>query len=152
VDETYCRLHGTWASLYRAIDQDGQVVDVYFSIRRNAAAARAFFERAIAATGVTPTRVTTDKARCYPPALRAALPGVDHRSSRSLNNGLERDHGHRKQRLRPMRGFQRAASADTLSRGHGLIQNLRNGFSALTAAVPRPLRLATAWPQLAAMI
>ena len=51
-----------------------------------------------------------------------------------------------------MRGFKRAASADTLSRGHGLVQNLRNGFSALTAAVPCPLRLATAWPHLARMI
>jgi hypothetical protein len=51
-----------------------------------------------------------------------------------------------------MRGFKRLASADTVSRGHGLIQNLRNGFSTLTAAVPRPLRLLVAWPQLAQMI
>jgi IS6 family transposase len=152
VDETYCRLQGRWAYLYRAIDQDGQIVDVYCSERRNAEAATAFFQRAIGSTGVTPTRVTTDQAQCYPPALRATLPGVEHRSSKYLNNGLERDHGHRKQRLRPMRGLKRAGAADTVCRGHGLIQNLRNGFSALTAAVPRPLRLATAWPQLAAMI
>jgi IS6 family transposase len=152
VDETYCRLHGRWAYLYRAIDQDGQIVDVYCSARRNAAAARAFFERAIAATDVRPTRVTTDKAKCYPPALRAVLPGAAHRASRYLNNGLERDHGHLKQRLRPMRGFKQAAAADAVSFGHGLIQNLRNGFSALTAAIPRPRRLAIAWPQLAAMI
>ncbi len=65
---------------------------------------------------------------------------------------MERDHGHLKQRLRPMRGFKRAASADTVARGHALIRNLQNGFSELTAAVPRPLRLAAAWPQLAAMI
>ena len=51
-----------------------------------------------------------------------------------------------------VRGLKRAASADTVSRGHGLLQNLRNGFSALTAAVPRPLRLTTAWAQLAALI
>jgi transposase-like protein len=47
VDETYCRLNDRWAYCYRAIDQEGQVVDVYFSIRRNAAAAQTFFERAI---------------------------------------------------------------------------------------------------------
>jgi IS6 family transposase len=152
VDETYCRVRGTWAYPYRAIDQAGQVVDVYFSARRNAAAAQAFFARAISATGVAPARVTTDKAKCYPPALRAALPDVEHRSAKYLNNGLERDHGHLKQRLRPMRGFKRASAADTVSRGHSLIQNLRNGFSALTTAVPRSLRLATAWPRLAAMI
>src|SRR5829696_6274334 len=70
VDETYCRIDGRWAYCYRAIDQDGQVVDVYCSERRNAAAAEAFFARAIAATGVSPERVVTDKAACYPPALR----------------------------------------------------------------------------------
>jgi transposase, IS6 family len=50
VDETYCRLNGRWAYCYRAIDQDGQIVDAYFSERRNAAAARTFFERAITGT------------------------------------------------------------------------------------------------------
>ena len=128
------------------------MVDVYFSERRNADAAMTFFQRAITTTGVTPTRVTTDKAKCYPPALRVCLPTAEHRSAKYLNNGLERDHGHRKQRLRPMRGFKRPASADTVSRGHGLVQNLRNGCSALTAAVPRALRLAAAWPRLASMV
>jgi len=152
VDETYGRLHGRWASLYRAIDQNGQVVAVSFSERRNAEAATAFFRRAIATSGVTPARVTTDKAKCYPPALRAALPGVEHRSSKHRNTGLERDRGHRKQRLRPTRGCKQGASADTVSRGHGLVQDLRRGFSALTASVAHPLRLAAAWPQLARMI
>ena len=152
VDETYCRLSGRWAYCYRAIDQDGQVVDVYFSERRNAAAAEAFFARAITATGVRPERVVTDKAACYPPVLRALLPAAEHRTSKYLNNGLERDHGHLKQRLRPMRGFKQQASADVLTRGHALVQNLRNGSSSLTAHVPRPLRLATAWPQLARAI
>jgi transposase-like protein len=148
VDETYCDFQGRQAYIYRAIDQDGQVVDAYLSERRNAAAAQAFFERALAETEVTPERVTTDKAKCYPPALRAVLPGVEHRRSKYLNNGLERDHSHLKQRLYPMRGFKRGASADTLARGHALIRNLRTGFSCLTTAVPPNLRLATAWPQL----
>jgi IS6 family transposase len=77
--------------------------------------------------------VITDKAGCYPPALRALLPTAEHRCSKYLNNGLERDHGHLKQRLRPMRGFKQCASADILTRGHALVQNLRNGFSSLTA-------------------
>src|SRR5688500_12349334 len=47
VDETYTRLAGKWTYIYRAIDQDGQVVDAYFSERRNAKVAQAFFERAI---------------------------------------------------------------------------------------------------------
>jgi transposase, IS6 family len=152
VDETYTRVQGRWTYIYRAIDQDGQVIDAYFSTRRNAAAAETFFRRAIDETGVTPTRVTTDKAKCYPPALRAVLPDVEHRTSKYLNNGMERDHGHLKQRFYPMRGFKQATSADTFSRGHALIQNLRNGFYDLTVMVPRVLRLATAWPQLAQAI
>src|SRR5262245_40090671 len=143
VDETYCDFQGKHAYIYRAIDEDGQVVDAYFSERRNAAAAQAFFERAMAETEVTPERVTTDKAKCYPAALRAVLPGVEHRRSKYLNNGLERDHGHLKQRLYPMRGFKRGTSVDTVARGHALIRNLRQGFSGLTAAVAPNLRLAT---------
>jgi len=152
VDETYVRLSGTWTYIYRAIDQDGQVIDAYFSQRRNAAAARTFFERAITETGVVPERVITDKAKCYPPALRAILPGVEHRRSKYLNNELERDHQHFKQRVYSMRGFKNAVAAATLCRGHALIQNLRNGFSTLTATIPRCLRLAAAWSQLAQAI
>ncbi len=152
VDETYTRLSGKLTSIERAIDEHGQVVDAYFSTRRNATAGyplgEAFFERAIAETERRPERVTTDKAKCYPPALRRILPGVQHRSSKYLNNGLERDHGHLKQRLRPMRGFRNASSADVLARGHALVQNLRNGFSTLSTVVGRTLRLATAWAQL----
>ncbi len=152
VDETYCRLKGTWTYIYRAIDEQGQVVDAYFSQRRNTQAAQTFFERAINETGVTPVQVTTDKAKCYPPALRVVLPQVEHRTSKYLNNGIERDHGHLKQRLYPMRGFKQATSADRVSRGHALIQNLRNGFSTLTAEISRSLRLMTAWSELARAI
>ncbi len=92
VDETYIRLHGRWTYLYRAIDQDRQVVDVYFSERRNATAAEAFFKRAIDETDSTPVQVTTDKAKWYPPALRAVLPHAKHRTSKVMNNAVERDH------------------------------------------------------------
>jgi transposase-like protein len=148
VDETSCHYQGKQAYIYRAIDAAGQVVDACFSERRNGAAAQAFFERTLAETEVTPVRITTDKATCYPPALRTVLPGVEHRRSKYLNNGLERDHSHLKQRLYPMRSFNRGRSADTLARGHALSRNLRGGCSPLTAAVAPTLRLATAWPQL----
>lgn len=121
VDEPYIRLAGKWTYIERAIDHDGQVVDVYFSKRRNAAAAEAFFTRAMAETEVTPTQVTTDKAKCYPPALRKLLPEVEHRCLKERNNGIERNHGHLKQRLYPMRGFKQATSADMLACGHALV-------------------------------
>ncbi len=106
----------------------------------------------MASTEVTPTRVTTDKAKCYPPALRAVLPAAEHRSSHNMNNALERDHQHLKGRARPMRRFKQTATAGGVCQGHALIRNLRQGFSDLTAGVSPRLRLATAWSVLAAAI
>jgi transposase-like protein len=107
VDETSCRRTGTWTYFYRAIDQDGQGVDASVSQRRNAPAAHTCLQRAITETGVRPQRVTTDHATCYPPALRAVLPNVEHRTSKYLNDGMERDHGQLKQRVYPMRGARK---------------------------------------------
>jgi transposase-like protein len=156
VDEPFPGVNGPWTYIYRAIDEDGQVVDASFSTRRTATAGyplgEAFFEGAMDETSVRPTRVTTATATCYPPTLRTVLPMVEHRHSRYLNNEVERDHGHLKQRLYPMRGFTRAASADTLARGHARIRNLRNGFSTRTMCVVAHFRLAVAWPQLARII
>lgn len=63
----------------RAIDQGGQVADVYFSERQSAALAGSFFGRAIVETGVQPACVTTDKAKCYPPAMKSVLPDSEPR-------------------------------------------------------------------------
>jgi transposase-like protein len=81
VDETFFKIGGRWRYAFRALDEDGQIVDVLVSEQRDAASARAFFEQAVPSTEVTPTRVTTDQAKCYPPALRAVLPDGEHRSS-----------------------------------------------------------------------
>ena len=77
VEETYCRLNGTQMYCSRAIDEDGQVVDADCSERR-CSAAQAFVERAVGETGVTPARITTEKATCYPPAWHAVLPAAEH--------------------------------------------------------------------------
>ncbi len=101
-------------------------------------------------------QVTTDQAKCYPPALRIVLPHVKHRTSKYLTNSLERDHGHLKQRLHSMDGFKQAASADLLARGHAFVQDLRDGSArwapALMASVPRQLRLLTTWSELTQVI
>jgi transposase, IS6 family len=152
VDETLFKIGGRWRYAFRAIDEDGQIVDVLLSDHRDAASARTFFEQAMTSTEVIPTRVITHKAKCYPPAVRVVLPGAEHRSSHYLNNGLERDHQHVKGRARPMRRFQRLARANTFCRGHALLRNLRQGFSDLTAAVSPRLRLATAWAVLTVII
>ena len=82
VDETYVRVAGRWRYVYRAIDQFGQVIDVYVSPRRDGKAARRFFEKAIGTTGIAPDEVVTDQAPTYPPVLDALLPAVWHRTDR----------------------------------------------------------------------
>jgi transposase-like protein len=79
VDETLLKIGGRWRYVFRCLDEHGQIVDVYLSDHRDAASARAFFDRAITTTAVRPTRVTSDKAKCYPPALRALLPAAGTR-------------------------------------------------------------------------
>ena len=123
-------------------------MDAYVSPRRDLAAARAFFERAIASTGTRPRRVITDKAATYPPALAAAVPGALHRTGRYRTNGIERDHGFLKDRLRPLRGLKSVVSATTFTRGHALVRNIRRGFYRVVQAAPRPLVLAWTWNRL----
>ncbi len=145
VDEPYLTVSGRWRYRYRASDAHGQIVAVYLRDRRTADAARTFFQHAIGASGVRPTRVTTDKAWRYPKALQAEVPEVEHRSSTDLNNGLERDHHHVKGRLRPLRRFQHVASASNFCRGHTVIRHLARGHATLTRELPARLRLAVAW-------
>ena len=73
VDETYVKVAGRWRYVYRAIDQFGQVIDVFVSPRRDSAAARRFFERAIGATKILPSEVVTDLAPTYPVVLEELL-------------------------------------------------------------------------------
>jgi hypothetical protein len=95
---------------YRAIDQFGQVVDVLVSEKRNLAATRRFFTRALE-HGRRPTEVSTDRAPAYPRVLDELLPATCHVMEQYANNAIEADHGRLKLRLRPMRGLKRLRSA-----------------------------------------
>jgi IS6 family transposase len=73
VDERYVKVAGQWRYVYRAIDQFGQVIDVFASPRRDAKAAYRFFEQAIGTTKIAPAEVTTDQAPVYPPVADVGL-------------------------------------------------------------------------------
>jgi transposase-like protein len=157
VDETYVRVAGAWCYVYRAIDEHGQVVDVFVSEHRAAEDAATFFRRAIAKTGIIPTTVTTDRAATYPPALAEALPAAEHQTGKLVQQRIERDHGHLKGRLRPTRGFGTLAGARVLCGGHALVRNLIGGFHRLGAAmtdalIPQPPQLVRAWDELTAAL
>ena len=148
VDETYVRVAGVWRYVYRAVDQYGQVIDVFVSKRRNVAAATKFFETMLAGRD-RPREITTDLA---PPLLRVVdelLPDVLHDTTQYANNRIECDHGRLKARLRPMRGLRTDRTASTVIRGHAFIQNLRRGHYELgVEARHERLRLAAAFDEL----
>jgi transposase-like protein len=149
VDETYVKVGGTWRYLFRAIDQFGQVVDVYLSPRRNTEAARRLFDRAIGRTRVSPVEVTTDRYRVYSRLLDEVLPAALHDTEVHANNPLETDHGRLKARLRPMRGLKRDRTARVIVAGHAFVQNLRRGFFDLGTDMSSARRVADAFDELA---
>jgi IS6 family transposase len=151
VDETYVKVAGKWAYLYRAIDQHGQVVDVLLSIRRDLVAARRFFTRALQA-GTIPVEVTTDRAPVYPRVLDELIPSALHTVEQYANNPIEADHGRLKAPLWPMRGLKRHRSARILAAGHAFVQNLRRGHYDIAADVPACHRLRTVFDELALTI
>jgi transposase-like protein len=95
VDETYVRVAGVWRYVYRAVDQYGQVIDVFVSKRRNVAAATKFFEMMLA-DRERPTDVTTDLAAPLLRVVDELLPEVLHDTTQYANNPIECDHGRRK--------------------------------------------------------
>jgi transposase-like protein len=152
VDETYVKVAGQWRYVYRAIDQFGQVIDVFVASRRDLRAARRFFEQAIGATKRTPVEVVTDRAPMYPAVLDELLPAAWHRTDQYANNRVEADHGRLKSRLRPMRGLKQDHSARVVIAGHGFVQNLRRGHYELAVEEPVNQRVAVAFDELALAI
>ena len=151
VDETSVKVVGRWVYLYRAIDQHRQVLDVLVSERRDLAATRRFFTRALQ-HGPQPTEVNTDRAHTYPRIINELLPAACHIVEQYANNPIEADHGRLKSRLRPMRGLKRLRSARGISAGHPFVQNLRRGHYELGADVDQQHRLGVSFTELACTI
>ena len=152
VDETYVRVAGRWRYVSRAIDQFGQVIDVFVSPPRDVQAARRCFEQAIGTTKVAPVEVVTDRAATYPIVLDELLPVPWHRTEQYANNRVEADHGRLKSRLRPMRGLKQDRSARVVIGGHAFVQNIRQGQYELAAEEPTNQRPAVAFDELALAI
>jgi transposase-like protein len=130
VDETYLKVRGQWVYLYRAVDKQGRTVDFLLSKRRDVAAAKGFFSRAVRQHGA-PRVITLDG---YAASHRAVtnlkesgrLPRrLRVRSCKYLNNVVEQDHRRIKQRVRPMLGFKRFETAAVTIRGIELAEKIK---------------------------
>ena len=145
------KVSGEWRYLYRAVDQFGQVIDVMLSQRRDAKAARRFFEGALV-RAARPVEVTTDRAATYPAVIDQLLPDAFHNMEKYANNRVEADHGRLKARLRPMRGLKTDRNTGVIAAGHAFIQNLRRGHYELGMEAAPKHRLADAFHELALAI
>jgi len=122
--ETYVKVSGRWCYLYRAIDKDGNLLDSMLSEKRDKHAARRFLRRLLQNTDQRPLRLTTDRHPAYTKAIRWIVGRKAlHRTNRYLNNRMEQNHRHIKQRYYPMLGFKRFESA---SRFCNAFDELRN--------------------------
>ena len=130
MDETYIKVNGQWKYLYRAVDRLGQTVDFLLTAKRDLAAARRFFERAIDLHDV-PEKVTIDKSGANTAAVlrMVADSGLDIelRQSKYLNNVVEQDHRAIKRRACPMMGFGSFATAAKLIAGIETMHAIKKG-------------------------
>ena len=111
LDEVFVRSNGERKYLWRAVDQDGNVLDILMQNHRDKAAARRFFRRLLKRTSAVPRVVITDKLRSYGAAHREVMPSVEHRQPKYLNNRAENSHQPTRQRERAMKGFRSVGGA-----------------------------------------
>ena len=141
LDELFVNIHGRQQYLWRAVDEDGDVIDILVQSRRDRRAATRFFRKLLKGQGCVPRRLITDKLRSYAAAHRTLMPSVVHRTAQYANNRAEVSHQPTRQREGQMRGFKSAAHAQRFLSVHGLVLNLfRVGRHLLRAAHYRLLR------------
>ena len=123
MDEVFIRVRGKQHYLWRAVDQDGHVLDILVQSRRNAKAAGHFFRKLLRGLQYAPRMVVTDKLKSYAAAKREILPRVEHRQSRYLNNRVEVSHQPTRRRERQMQRFTSARHAQRFLSTHSRIHN-----------------------------
>ena len=92
LDEVFSKINGQLVYLWRAVDQEGEVLDILVQSRRNAKAAKRFFKKLLKGLRYSPRRLVTDKLPSYTSAHREMIPAIEHRRGRSLNNRAENSH------------------------------------------------------------
>ncbi|MCP5203927.1 MAG: IS6 family transposase [Pseudomonadales bacterium] len=142
IDEVFVKINGKQHYLWKAVDQDGEVVDVYLQARRDGAAAKRFFKRLLRNHGGELRQIVTDKLRSYPVAHREVIPETIHVTDRYANNRVGQSHEATRMRERGMRKIKSIRQAQRFVTAHAAVQNLFNlGRHLLRAQHYRDLRV-----------
>ena len=134
IDEVFMRIGGEQHHLWRAVDQDGEVVDVFLQSRRDGKAAKRFFRRLLKSHRSEPRKIVTDKLRSYGVAHRELIPETIHDTSQYANNRAELSHQPTRVRERGMRRFKSPQRAQRFLTVHAAVYNLFNLGRHLVAA------------------
>ncbi len=125
LDEVFVKIGGKQHYLWRAVDQDGEVVDIYLQKRRDAKSAKRFFQRFLK-SGDMPREIVTDKLRSYGVAHRSLIPIARHNTQQYANNRAELSHQPTRVRERGMRRFKSITQAQRFLESHAAVYNLFN--------------------------
>tara|TARA_B100000123_G_scaffold219345_1_gene167723 strand:- start:2072 stop:2755 length:684 start_codon:yes stop_codon:yes gene_type:complete len=148
IDEVFVKINGIQHYLWRAVDQDGEVVDVFLQARRDGATAKRFFKRLLRSNGGEPRKIVTDKLRSYGVAHRELIPEAIHSTELYENNRVEQSHEATRARERGMRKFKSIRQAQRFLDAHAAVHNLFNlGRHLVRAEHYRNLRISafTEW-------
>ena len=126
IDEVFIKINGKQHYLWRAVDQDGEVVGVYLQAKRDGAAAKRFFKRLLHSHGGEPRKIDTDKLRSYGVAHRELIPDTTHSTQQCENNRAEQSHEATRVRERGMRRFKSTRQAQQFLGAHAVVSNLFN--------------------------
>jgi putative transposase len=142
IDEVFIKINGKQHYLWRAVDQDGEVVDVYLQEKRDGAAAKRFFKRLLRSHSGEPRKIVTDKLRSYGVAHRELIPETIHSTKQYENNRAEQSHEPTRVRERGMRKFKSVKQAQRFLGVHAAVSNLFNlGRHLIKAEHYRNLRI-----------
>jgi putative transposase len=134
VNEVFVKIDGTQHYLWRAVDQDGEIVDVFLQRRRDRKAARRFFRRLLETHSGEPRKIVTDKLRSHGVAHRELIPDTIHDTSQYANNRAELSHQPTRVRERVMRRFKSMRQAQRSLAVHAAVYNLFNPGRHLVSA------------------
>ena len=123
MDEVFIRVNGRTHYLWRAVDQEGEVLDILVQSRRDRKAAKRFFRKLLKGLQYVPRVIFTDKLKSYGAAKAEILPGVEHIQGKRQNNRAENSHQPTRVREKVMRRFKSAGHAQRFLSAFGIISS-----------------------------
>jgi putative transposase len=124
LDEVFFKINGAVHSLWRAVDQDGDEIDILVQKRKDKHAAKRFFKKLLKGQQASPIKIVTDKLRSYSAAKKELMPCVEHSTQQYENNRCELSHQPDRQQERQMRKFKSQGQAQRFLSCHGVLNNL----------------------------